>query len=162
MMIKVANRDGEGVGEVVGFQRRFEAEFLADGEFDLILGRFAGAGEDAFHLGWRVVDDSEIVRSGDVENCAAGVGHEQCRFRIFGQREDLLDGQRVYLMCRKQFAQVLTDFMYAIGKRGLGFGANDAPFDDDWLTTAHLEDGIAGASQTRIDAENEHGVGVRR
>ncbi len=94
---RVADRDGERVGRVVGLRRLREPEQGPHHALDLLLGRRPGAADRHLHGLRRVVEARDAALGGGEERDAPRLSHADRRAHVLAE-VDVLEGECGRLM----------------------------------------------------------------
>ena len=109
--------DGGSVGHVIGFWQTVQFQFKTDCVLDLFFGSFTAAGQESLDLSCTVVNDGNSCVGHRHQNRPSGMCQQDGRLDIFGQRENLFDGDYLRLKFVKDFTQTGADFVNAFVQR---------------------------------------------
>lgn len=150
----MAEAHGNGIGNVVGFRNCFQPQFMFDRVLNLFLTGASASGQKLFDLRCRVVDDGQFSLGSAQQNNATRMGHQYGCLRISGVREDLFDRQDGWIEVCHNVPYASCDFVDTLSQSQLRCTADDATFAQNRPFGGVLDDSVAGAVETGIDAQD--------
>ena len=154
-MTRVADRDGEGVGGVVGLRRSRQAEQGADHSLNLLLGRRAASADRHLHRLWGVVEARHAALARGQQDHAPGLTNGDSRAHVLAE-VDVLEGDRHRLVPGQKLGERLMD-AYEAALGGLASRRlDDAPVDRAHLAARDADHTEPGARHARVDAHDDH------
>ncbi len=153
----MADGDGERVGRVVGTRLLGQAEQRLDHARHLVLRRAAAAAHRALDLLGGVAGTADGLLAGGEHRHAAGLPDRERGPHVLAEVE-LLERHRVGLVLAQQILERAVDLGQAPLVRCPGARLDDAAVERDQPAVAARDDAVARVGETRVYAEDDHGL----